>query len=81
VARAQNPHQKLQVIEWPQVAAQPPGLHRGSHPNHKTYRQPVSSNLGLGDTLQGTKDILFLIEDRCPFLTLPVPRVALAESI
>ena len=39
----------------------------------------MPSNTGLGDTLQGVGDIFFLIEDRYSFLTLPTPRVALAE--
>jgi hypothetical protein len=39
----------------------------------------MPSNPGLEDTLQGTKNVLFLIEDRYPFLALPAPRVAIVE--
>jgi hypothetical protein len=41
-----------------------PGLHRRLHPSHKTYRQLVSRDPGLGYALGGTKPIPFLIEDR-----------------
>ena len=52
----------------PSVRCPPPGLHRGLHPSHKAYRQPVPSNPGLGDALQSTKVILFLVKDRYMFL-------------
>ena len=64
----------------PSASCPPPALHGGLHSNHKTCRQPVPSNPGLVDTLQDTKDALFLTEDRYPFLALPTPRVASSRN-
>jgi hypothetical protein len=48
----------------PLASCPPPGLHRGLHPSHKTCRQLVPSDPGLGHALEGTEPVPFLTEDR-----------------
>ena len=48
----------------PSASCPPPCLHRGLHPSHKTCRQLVPNDPGLGHALEGTESVPFLIEDR-----------------
>jgi hypothetical protein len=75
------PHYLIRPHDRHQSVAHLLGLHGGLHPSHKIYRQPMPNNLGLGDILHGTDDILFLVEDRYPSLVSPTPRVALTKYL
>jgi hypothetical protein len=52
----------------PLTSCPPPGLYRVLQPSHWACWQPVPSNPGLGDTLQGAEGVLFLAEDDEAFL-------------
>ena len=51
------------LAQCPSASCPPSGLHRGLHPSHKTYRQLVPSDTGLGHALEGTEAVPLLIED------------------
>jgi len=52
------------LAQCPSASCPPSGLHRGLYPSHKTCRQLVPSDPGLGHALEGAEAVTFLIEDR-----------------